>query len=195
MKFSGAQPELMHFKKISPLIRSFIIIPVMATTLSMSTFTASINSVLSQKDVPNAEEVALQQEREENAAKIDAYFAQFNLPLAGHGMTFVIEAENSGIPWSLLPAIAMAESTGCKYVIPGTNNCFGWGSGKIKFDSIDQAITIISSHLGGNNPVTAKYYDGKTVEQILKAYNPPRIAPGYTQHVINIMKRIEQMTA
>lgn len=184
-------------KKFKSIARSFIIIPMLATSLSMNVFTTSIQQAVSvSKDAApafSAEELALQQKRADTAAKIDAYFAQYNLPLAGHGMTFVMEAEKNDIPLTLLPAIAMAESTGCKFVIPGNNNCFGWGSGRIKFMSIDAAIAEISTNLGGNDEDTDHYYNNKSVEQILDMYNPPRIAPGYKQKVLGIMKKIEAM--
>ncbi|HWC57433.1 MAG TPA: hypothetical protein VG621_00560 [Candidatus Paceibacterota bacterium] len=179
------------------VIQSFIIVPLVATTFSVNTFTASINQAVAKTTTPvvaapTPEESALQESEKREAAKIDAYFTQYDLPLAGHGMTFVTEAQKSGIPWTLLPAIAMAESTGCKYVIAGTNNCFGWGSGKIKFSSIDDAIAEISKNLGGNDPDTAQYYDGKSVKEILEMYNPPRIAPGYQARVLRIMADIDK---
>lgn len=180
------------------VIQSFIIVPLVATTLSMNTFTASIDQAVLKATTPvvtaaqTPEEIALEQKEKDEAAQIDAYFAQYDLPLAGHGMTFVTEAQKSGIPWTLLPAIAMAESTGCKYIIKGTNNCFGWGSGRIKFSSIDDAIAQISQNLGGNNPDTAQYYDGKSVKEILEMYNPPRIAPSYQSNVLHIMAAIEK---
>lgn len=179
------------------LFQSFIVVPLLLTSVSMTSLTASIDhDVLAQDNgdtkqtITTKENANLQLEREE-AAKIDTYFSSRELPLAGYGMKFVIEAEKSGIPYNLLPAIAMAESTGYKYLIPGTNNGFGWGGGKIKFSSIDDAIETISSHLGGNESTTARYYDGKSVKQILEMYNPPRIAPSYTEKVIYIMNAID----
>jgi hypothetical protein len=183
--------------KFKSIARSFIIVPMLATGLSMNVFTSSIQSaVVASKDtviVLSAEELALQKLRTETAAKIDAYFAKYQLPLAGHGMTFVTEAEKSGLPLTLLAAIGMAESTGCKFIIPGTYNCFGWGSGRIKFASIDDAIAQISANLGGHDEDTDHYYAGKTVLQILHTYNPPKVAPGYDAKVLRIMKQIESM--
>jgi hypothetical protein len=172
------------------------------TSVSVNGLTSSVTQFLQSQQIDkstvSAEEQAkaqaLKQEREEKAAKIDAYFSSKNLPvLVGHGMTFVTEAETHGIPYNLVAAIAMAESTGCKFIIPGTNNCFGWGGGKIKFVSIDSAIATISKNLGGNNPNTAKYYDNKSVKEILEMYNPPKIAPKYTANVTSIMNAIDSM--
>lgn len=194
--FSGAQPELMT-KQFTSIARSFIIIPMLASSLSMTVFTTTVqNAVLASKDTapaPSAEELKAETERVECAAKIDAYFSQYKLPLAGHGMTFATEAQKNGIPCTLLAAIGMAESTGGKFVIPGTNNSFGWGGGRIKFASTDAAIAEISAHLGGNDAATAQYYDNKSLEQILHTYNPPRIAPEYEANVMYIMKAIDAM--
>ena len=166
------------------------------TSVSMTSLTASVDQYISAQlsDSPTSlsDDSVFSVEREE-AAKIDAYFADKHLPLAGYGTKFVTEAKKHGLPYNLLAGIAMAESTGCKFIIPGTNNCFGWGSGKIKFTSIDQAIEVISSNLGGKNEATDQYYDGKTVKQILEAYNPPKIAPHYTSKVLFIMESIDAM--
>lgn len=175
--------------------KSFVVVPMILTSVSVTGLTASVNQFLSSQHsdtTVSTEEQAIQQERELKAAKIDTYFQTKNLPiLVGHGMTFVLEAEKHDIPYTLLPAIAMAESTGCLHIIPGTNNCYGWNSGKTKFASIDAGIAIISQNLGGNNPATAHYYENKSVADILKMYNPPQVAPKYIGTVTYIMKAID----
>ncbi len=174
------------------LIHSFIIVPLVATTLSMNTFTASINdAVLKMNAGQSAEEIALQQDREVKAAKIDAYYAKYDLPLAGHGMQMVLVAEKNNLDWRLLPALAMRESTGGKFAC--YKNPFGFGSCKIKYESFDEAIDEVASHIGGNNPKTAKYYANKTIEQKLLAYNS--VIPTYTQEIKGIMSKIENIEA
>jgi hypothetical protein len=125
------------------------------------------------------------------AKAIDAYFAEHDMPLEGTGLKMAKEAETNDLDWRLLPAIAVRESTGgkndCKKV---ENNPFGWGSCKIGFDSIEEAIETVAKNLGGNNPNTAKHYDNKTTKQILRAYNPPSVVPKYAEQVMSIMKDI-----
>ncbi len=176
-------------KHTQNLIRSFIIVPLVATTLSMNAFTVSINQAITPLVAQTEQEHLQQQEREQKAAKIDGYYAKYNLPLEGHGMQMVLAAEAHDLDWRLLPAIAMRESTGCKNTIPGNYNCFGWGSGKIKFKSYDEAIEAIASHLGGDNPRTAHYYGGKDTKGILKTYNS--VIPAYTNEIFSIMNKIE----
>lgn len=128
--------------------------------------------------------------RKEKADTIDKFFASYDAPLEGYGMKFVLEAEKNDLDWRLLPAIAMRESTGgkqaCKRV---TNSVFGYGSCKINFKSIDESIEAVSKSLGGNNPNTARHYEGKTTLEILRKYNS--VIPSYTKQVVRIMKMIQ----
>lgn len=190
------------------ITRSFIIVPLVATTLSMSAFTTAINTAVtptisSQNQLtgssdaePASDEALLQKEREEKAAKIDAYYKKYGMPLAGYGMKMVIEAEKHDIDWRLIPAISIRESTGgihqCKSV---TYSPFGFGSCKINFKSYDHAIEIVATNLGGNNPRTARAYAGKTTKGILQAYNPPSIVANYAYEVMDLMDKIENTQA
>ncbi len=161
----------------------------------MNTLTVSINEAVSKitasAEAISAEELALQTAREEKAAKIDAYFAQYDLPLAGHGMAMVIAAEKNDLDWRLLPALAMRESTGGKFICKDSNNPYGWGSCKIHFDSFEEATDTVAAHLGGTMERTARYYANKTTEQKLKAYNS--VIPSYTADIFGIMNKIEKM--
>ena len=129
--------------------------------------------------------------RQLKADAIDAYFQERDMPLAGFGMKMVEEAEKNNLDWRLIPAIAVRESTGGKFECKKVKNSpFGWGSCKISFSSNEEAIEMVALNLGGNNPNTAKYYEDKTTEQILRAYNPPHIVPRYVHQVISIMNTI-----
>lgn len=125
------------------------------------------------------------------ADAIDAYFEDHDMPLLGEGKKMAEEAEENGLDWRLLAAISIRESTGgkndCK---KADNNPFGWGSCKISFDSVDEAIETVAINLGGNNPNTEKHYAGKNLKEILRAYNPPHIVPRYAEQVISIMNAI-----
>ncbi len=177
------------------LTRSFIIVPMLVSSLSMSTVTASVQSAMLAKDqsstieVISPEEAALQANREETAAKIDAYFGQYNLPLTGYGMTMVLAGEKYDVDPLLIAGLAMRESTGCKHYIRGTYNCFGWGGGKIKFASFEEAINVVAMKLG-----THKYYKGKSTHAKLQTYNPPSVVANYAGEVMGIMKKIDSIT-
>ncbi len=129
--------------------------------------------------------------RQAKARAIDDYFKEYDMPLHGMGEKMVLEAEKNGIDWRLLPAIAVIESTGGKFACKGaTHSFFGWGSCKINFKSKEQAIEIVAMNLGGNNPNTDHHYAGKTVKEILEAYNPPSIVPNYAKKVMKVMSVI-----
>ncbi len=135
-----------------------------------------------------------QVELEEKAKKIDKYFLDKGLPLAGYGKKFVEEAEKNNLDYTMLPAIAMIESTGYKNVCKsasGKYNGFGWGSCKIAFASVDEAIEKMAAHLGGNHPNTAKYYKGKDLVAILNTYNPPKYRADYVPLVTHVMQSID----
>lgn len=128
------------------------------------------------------------------ADKIDAYFARYDLPLAGHGEGFIKSADRYGIDWRLLAAISFIESTGGKFACKNASySAFGWGSCKINFNSYEHAIDVVSKNLGGHNPATEEHYKDKTTKEILEAYNPPEIVPDYAKKVMKEMKKIENM--
>ncbi|MBP6857744.1 MAG: glucosaminidase domain-containing protein [Candidatus Pacebacteria bacterium] len=183
--------------KTNSILRSFIVIPMIATSLSLSAFTASIDQfVVTQSDdqAQQTQKSAIQLEREENAAKIDTYFANGNMPLEGYGMKMVLEAEKNELDWRLIPAIAVRESTGGKYACKKASfSAFGWGSCKISFKSYDHAIESLASHLSGNNTKTARYYANKDVKEILETYNPPSVVPTYAREVMAVMDKIEEV--
>lgn len=128
--------------------------------------------------------------RIERAQKIDSYFADRDMPLEGYGEKLVTEAEKNGLDWRLLPAIAIAESTGGKFACG--KNPFGWGSCKIKFKSFDAAIETVARNLGGDNPATERYYKDTSTEEKLHHYNGS-VIPTYTAKVLKFMDLIEKV--
>src|ERR1035437_8692478 len=168
----------MYKQKINQFLHSFVAIPMLAIALPITGMGSIPNTFAildSNKDVAvEASTITTQEEtiRKEKADAVDAYFAKYDAPLEGYGMKFVLEAEENGIDWRLLPAIAMRESTGGKHACKKVpNSVFGWGSCKISFNSIDESIETVALSLGGNHPDTARHYENKTVTQILKKYN------------------------
>lgn len=129
------------------------------------------------------------------ADKIDAYFKQHDLPMAGLGEKMVAEADLHDLDWKLIPALAMRESTGGKFACKSVSfSPFGWGSCKISFDSYEESIEVLARNLSGNNPNTAHYYANKDIRGILETYNPPSIVPKYADQVMKIMSDIEKIT-
>jgi hypothetical protein len=136
----------------------------------------------------------------ERAAKIDAYFGQYNLPAAGYGKVFVMAADREGIDWKFVAAKAMIESTGGKFVPKkDPDNMFGWGcsdSAGLKckdFASKEEAINEVTAHLAGNRQGTAKYYKDKTLSQKMSSYN--KVNPKYQPLVFGVMDKISKIDA
>lgn len=173
---------------------------MIASSLSLNAFTASVDQFVSLQSVDtqvSAQERLLQKEREEKAAKIDAYMAKRNMPLAGKGMKMVLEAEKNDLDWRMIPAIAVRESTGGRFACKKfPENAWGWHSCKAGLGgSTESAIELIAQHLGGNHPKTARYYNNKdTNKEILQTYNPPSVVPTYADEVIAVMESIEDTT-
>lgn len=174
-------------------LHSLVVIPFLAATMGLSggvpvsdpsTLILDITNKVS--NVAPKELTPEEKARIEKAAKIDAYFAENDMPLEGKGMKFVLEAEKNDINPFLLPAISVRESTGgrhaCKKV---PNQVFGWGGCKIGFESIDVGIEKVTAHIAGNMDSTDHWYDGKTERQILRTYNS--VIKYYPDQVLKIM--------
>lgn len=126
------------------------------------------------------------------AKKLDTYFTDRDMPLAGYGIEFVRAANKYNVDWRLIAAIGVRESSGGKHMM--NNNPFGWGSAKIKFDDFSEAIDVVSSNLGGYNPNTARYYKDTTTKKKLWYYNGS-VMPKYPAEVLSIMDKMQNQDA
>ena len=175
----------------SPSIVSAQKLNINAINAPKGTSATFVKLALNQAIDPTVLEAQNLKEEQAKADAIDDYFKSYNMPLAGQGMKMVQEAEKNNLDWRLLPAIAVIESTGGKFACKKVSHSFfGWGSCKISFDSKEKAIEVVARNLGGNNPNTAKHYEGKTTKQILQKYNPPSIVPTYAGKVMKVMDAI-----
>jgi hypothetical protein len=128
------------------------------------------------------------------AAKIDAFFAMYGLPMEGKGQKLVEAATENGLSPYEIAVVSIVESTGGKFACPNDpNNAFGWNSCHgAKFKSMDDAIDTVAKTISGNNPKTASYYAGKDFNTRFQVYN------GYAndQYITNIkwaIRKIDSM--
>lgn len=178
-------------------LQSFVVFPILATSFTFGQFdlsgkipTVAVLSTFQNGHLSLGSDDNHDAEFEAKVKRVEEYFASKNLPIASHAEKLVIEAEKNGLPWTMLAAITMRESTGYKFACKTSPySGFGWGGCQIKFDSIDHAIETVARNLGGHNPKTAHYYAGKTPEQILRKYNS--VIPNYPKEVFAIMQAIE----
>ena len=169
----------MSNKTIKRLARSFI--PFLAINIP---FASLMPSPMAEKPPVKTEAMIIRQER---AGKIDGYFAERSMPLENSGLKLVLAAEKNNLDWRLLPAIAIRESSGGKNACG--QNPFGWGSCKINFKSLEEAIEVVAWNLGGNNPNTRRHYKGGTRDKIV-SYNG-RVIQKYTGQVLAIMDHLD----
>jgi len=95
-------------------------------------------------------------------------------PLVSYSALLVRVADDWGIDWRLMPAIAMKESQGGKTARAASFNAWGFENGRTNFGSWEQAIEIVAATL-------KKDYIAKgltTPEQIMAVYAPPQLATG-----------------
>ncbi len=103
---------------------------------------------------------------------IDNFLAFHHSPMAGLGKVFVAAADQYGIEYRLLPAIAFQESTLGKRIPRNSHNAFGWAiytgaNSGAKFKNWEQAIYTVAKGLKIN------YIDEglTTPEQIMNKYS------------------------
>ncbi len=117
------------------------------------------------------------------------FFARYHSPLEPFATTIVTAADQYGVDFRLLPAIAMQESTLCKKAPADSYNCWGWGIyGKkvTRFENYTQAIDVISKTI-------AKQYHGKGLnspEEIMSKYTPSSNG-SWAEGVNIIMNRLQ----
>lgn len=167
-------------KSYHKFLQAAVIFPSLMTHLALSPITGAAGAPTAAAIFPEqtrtlTSEASVNQQlspdEKVSAAKLDAFFDKYNLPMEGYGEKLVSAAVKNGLDDYDVALIALEESTGCKFIIPNTNNCFGWGGGKIRFNSMNEAIDTVAENISGNDPDTAKYYKGKPMDQVLKIYN------------------------
>jgi hypothetical protein len=77
-------------------------------------------------------------------------FTKHNSPLADEAQNYVRYADLYGVDWKLLPAISGLESSFGIYLIQGSYNAYGWGGGRIYFESWEDGIRTINKALRQN---------------------------------------------
>lgn len=198
-KLAKRNRQIMH-KKFKKSLQSIVAFPVMATALvspfSGTTLGSPSAAVISpETNRPLSSSIAdnQQSDLDQKAQKIDAYFKEHDFPLTGQGYKLASAAEQNDLPWSLVAAISVVESTAGRNACPNdSNNVFGWNSCHgPKFDSMDDAIDTVAKTISAHSDTTAKYYEGKNLTDILETYNG-RANPHYVKNIMWVMNQIEQ---
>ncbi len=105
------------------------------------------------------------------AEKIRLFLAKYNSPLEPHAADIVRAADEYGLDYRLIPAIAMQESTLCKKIPENSFNCWGfgiYGTTVTRFTDYKEGIYTVTKTL-------ATKYKKKglvTPQQIMTMYTP-----------------------
>ena len=172
----------------APMRKYFLIISVLAFTpilfltglVLLLNFYSRSNSTLSyQQTVAYAalpsEQNTISGEVMENdgakAEKVRQFLANYGSPLEPYAVDIVNAAEEYGIDYRLVPAIAMQESTLCKKIPVGSNNCWGFGIyGKTvtRFSDFREGIYTVTRALATRYKTRGLV----TPDQIMTMYTP-----------------------
>ncbi|OGK19635.1 hypothetical protein A2866_06730 [Candidatus Roizmanbacteria bacterium RIFCSPHIGHO2_01_FULL_39_8] len=104
-------------------------------------------------------------------ANLKVFFRKYGSPLYDYSELIVNVSDSYGFDYRLLPAIAMQESSLCKFIPPESHNCWGWGiygDNVIRFTGYEDAIETVA--LGLKN----EYLDKGliTASLIMEKYTP-----------------------
>jgi hypothetical protein len=141
---------------------------------------ADMNLVLAEiesfANLPTDEGIASAKARgDRRVATLKNFFRKYNSDLYAHAELLVKEADKRQYDYRLLAGIAMKESTLCKFIPPGSHNCWGWGiygNTVTRFKDYPEAIRTVSRGI-------KKYY----IDQGLDT--PEKIMAKYTGHPEN----------
>ena len=102
---------------------------------------------------------------------VSQYLERYNSPLVPYASFIVEKADEYGVDFKLIPAIAQQESNLCKVIPSNTYNCWGWGihsKGTLGFRSYEEAIETVTAGIKKN--YIDKGYN--TIEKIMSKYTP-----------------------
>jgi hypothetical protein len=132
--------------------------------------------------VTNAEtpDAAKEYQNDPRLESLNRFFQKGACPAQDFSAEFLLVADQNNLDWRLLPSISMVESGGGREA--RNNNLFGWDGGKAIFASVRAGIHGVAGRLG-----TSKIYRDKSVDEILRTYNPDANYPGIVK---SVMRRI-----
>lgn len=81
---------------------------------------------------------------------LETVLNKYKSPLTPYASFYVKYADENDLDWKLLPGIAGLESTFGRFMIDGTYNAYGWGSGQIYFKDWEDGIKTINQALREN---------------------------------------------
>ncbi len=124
-----------------------------------------MDTLANQRDQEKQAELVARQ-FSDRVAKVQSFLGSYSSPLADYALVFIRVADRFGLDYRLLPSIAGKESTFCKFIRPGTHNCWGWNRGNTYFVDYPTAIETVGRGL-------ATTYDTSSIRSIAYRFAPP----------------------
>ena len=138
----------------------------------------------------NTESVLGVETRDARIDVLEEFFGRYNSPLQGQGPLIVRLADQYGLDYRMIPAIAFKESSLCKKTPKLSFNCWGYGIyGKkvTRFDNYEEGIETVTRGLAQN--YIAKGYTNP--DEIMSKYTPS--SNGSWAETVNlIMNRLHE---
>ncbi len=184
------QSYLFHQKDSSRTV-AYQIAPVAQPVVEIEQVT-----IPSEPDVFPAQKESLPQEpaqfeqvpEDKRVTILKTFFGRYNSPLTDYAQAIVDTADNYGLDWRLLPAIAMQESSLCKKTPKDSFNCWGFGiyGGKVtRFSDYGEAINVITKAMARDYHALGL----KDPSEIVSKYTPEN-TNDWSGNVSYIMGRI-----
>ncbi|MCX7996850.1 MAG: hypothetical protein N2691_03815 [Patescibacteria group bacterium] len=121
-------------------------------------------------------------------AVITRVLTRYGSPLAGTADGFIKACTEYNLNCYLLPSISGVESTFGKFLLPGTYNPFGWGSGTIPFTSWEDGYMTVGKGLRHNYINRSAV----TVEQIGAIYAASETWPQKVRFFLRVFEEEER---
>jgi hypothetical protein len=163
-------------KKFILILISVLIFLFMAEPVSADMSVVTGSAIFKQESI---------EKTDYRSEKLRKFLEEYDSELSPYARQFVKYADEYGLDWRLLPAIAGIESTFGKQMIDGTYNAYGWAGGKYRFASWEDSIATISKSLKDD------YLEkgAVTLFQIAHRYCPPSTTWRYK--VVYFMNKID----
>ena len=143
---------------------------------------AASNSAGASATLKPAQTAASQKDKRVEA--LERVFEKNNSQLLPYAEVYIRSADKHGVDWKLLPAIAGLESGFGRAMIDATYNPYGWGSGRIYFDSWEDGIDTVNAGL-------AKNYYGRGADTVWEIGPIYAESPTWAVRVNSFMSQIE----
>ena len=120
---------------------------------------------------------------------VRTFLRRYDSPLATHADYIVDIADEYGIDYRMIPAIAMQESNGCKYIPEDSYNCWGYGiygDKVLRFSDYKQGIKTVAKGLRSNY-----LDDGLTTPDTIMARYTPQSRGSWAFAVNHFMEKMQ----